>query len=215
MPGDPEGAAVLCLHGYGANFKDLIALSQVYRPRPRLTWYFPNGPLEIPFSADYTGRAWFEIRMDLLQKAVQQGEKPPIEEAFPTELDSIRLRLQSLLFDLGKPPSQLFVGGFSQGGVLATDLALHLTDNLAGLLIFSSTLLYQERLAKLAPLHAGMPFFQSHGERDPLLPLSGARALEKLLVDSGLKGELVTFQGGHEIPQKVFIALHHFFDRII
>lgn len=210
VPGDEGAGGVLCLHGYGADAEDLLTLSEVYAPDPkqalRPTWFFPNGPLSIP---QYAGRAWFHIDMERLLHLMAQGHRE-IEVTFPQELTEIRTQLEQLILDLQLPPHKLFIGGFSQGAVLATEVALHAFEKLAGLMIFSGTLIHRALWQRLAPLHAGMPFFQSHGDRDPILPLEEARELSKLLTASGLKGELFTFSGGHTIPREVITHLHHF-----
>jgi len=61
IPGAPDGATIILFHGFGAGAMDLVPLSGVYKQRPRPTWLFPNGPLEIPIMPGYNGRAWFPV----------------------------------------------------------------------------------------------------------------------------------------------------------
>lgn len=119
---------------------------------------------------------------------------------------------EHLIAELDIPLSKLFLGGFSQGAILATEIALNAVEKPAGLVILSGTLINEKNWNHLAHLRAGMPFFQSHGERDPLLPLERAKALEQLLQKGGLKGKLSTFPGGHEIPPKILGELKGFFE---
>lgn len=206
MPGDPGGATILLLHGFGAHAEDLFSLSEVYCGTPRPRWLFPNGPLEIPFFPGYVGRAWFPIDME----ALQQGDLQKVEKAFPHDLTEARLHLERLIGELDIPRSKLLIGGFSQGAVLAIDALLHGSEKARGLLIFSGTLICQAEWSRLAPLHAKTPFFQSHGIHDTLLPFKKAQEVAALLQKGGFEGKLHAFSGGHEIPQNVLTQLNQF-----
>lgn len=206
VPGDADGASILLFHGFGADALDLLTLSSLTEKKPRPTWYFPTGPLEIPYSPTHVGHAWFPIDFEKLQSP----EK--IAEAFPADLSKIRTLCTQLIAELTIDPSKLFIGGFSQGAVLATEILLHSFQKYAGLIILSGTLCNEPTWKKLAHNHAGTPFFQSHGEHDPLLSLDLARRLEKLLLDGGLKGKLHTFQGGHGIPDSIVLKLKEFLE---
>jgi phospholipase/carboxylesterase len=210
IPGDPGGASIILFHGFGADAYDLVALSQVYKGSPKPTWYFPNAPMEIQIAPGHTGRAWFEIDIERLKNLLHEGEKSQTHTAFPSDFSQIRRMGEQLIAELNIPLSKLFLGGFSQGAILAVDLGLNLFDKVAGLLLFSGTLVHAESTGKLAHQHAGLSFFQSHGINDPILPIEGARALEKVLLEGGMKGKLHTFQGGHEIPHKIIVEFHRY-----
>ncbi|MCH9626488.1 MAG: hypothetical protein S4CHLAM2_01100 [Chlamydiales bacterium] len=215
LPGDPGGPVVLLFHGFGANALDLVPLSGVYKERPRPTWLFPNGPLEIPIAPGYSGRAWFEIDVQGLQTALQQGDWDSVAKAFPPDLEQIRKRMELFISELEIPRSKLLFGGFSQGAVLATELALNGIDRVAALLIFSGTLVSESTWRRLARRHASTPFFQSHGRLDAVLPVKKAEELTQLLQEGGLKGDLHVFEGGHDIPQQTLVQLHAFLDQIL
>lgn len=210
LPGDPGGATIVLFHGFGANAMDLVPLSGVYRQSPKPTWLFPNGPLEIPIAPGYSGRAWFPVDIESLQRALQRNDFEAVENAFPEELTQARERVERLVGELDIPRSKLILGGFSQGAVLAVETALHGMEPVAALLIFSGTLICASAWKRLSHLHPKTPFFQSHGTHDPLLPLKKAEELAALLQEGGLKGSLHTFKGGHEIPQPILILLNAF-----
>ena len=54
------------------------------------------------------------------------------------------------------------------------------------------------------------PFFQSHGKNDPILSYQGAKSLFELLKLCGHEGEFVSFDGAHEIPEKVLMKSKDF-----
>ena len=208
--GDPHQGTIILLHGFGADAYDLAPLSQAYEGP---TWLFPQGPLEIPFESGYTGRAWFPVKIELLTRAIEERRFEDVYKAFPSDLNTARDVVDALIADLNIPRSQIVLGGFSQGAVLAVDATLHSPQRCGGLVIFSGTLINEPLWKRLATQHGATPFFQSHGTHDPLLPLPHAQALARLLQESGLRGELHTFTGGHDIPPatiKQFATfLHH------
>lgn len=211
IPGDPNGATILLLHGFGASADDLYSLHEIYQEFPRPRWIFPEGPLEIPLFPGYIGRAWFPIDME----ALEQGDLQKAEKAFPQDLKEARQHLERLIGELNIPRSKLLIGGFSQGAVLAIDTVLHGHERVGGLLIFSGTLICETEWSQLVPLHAKTPFFQSHGIRDNLLSLKKAEELTALLQKGGLEGNLHIFQGGHEIPPTILTKFKHFLSNIL
>jgi phospholipase/carboxylesterase len=213
--GDPDGVTILLLHGYGADASDLASLHSFYQATPQPTWIFPNGPLKIPFSPAYVGRAWFPIDMAKLQQAMYEEDVQAILHFFQTDLEEARAPLAELIERLEIPRSKLILGGFSQGAILAIDTALHHHDPTAALLIFSGTIANFATWSHLAPLHARTRFFQSHGVYDPILPFSLAQSLEILLKNGHLEGKLHTFQGGHEIPRSILTQAGHFLKGIL
>lgn len=209
-PGDPGEKTILLFHGFGADAQDLAPISGVL---PRARWLFPDAPLEIPIAPGYTGRAWFPISISALQQTIKEGDNDKIAQLFPAEITEAKEIGLRLIKELNIPHANLWLGGFSQGAVLATEIAFSVEEKPAGLLIFSGTLINENAWEREAKKCADMPFFQSHGDADPLLPLSRAIKLEKLLKDAGLQGRLFRFHGGHEIPQSALFALHDFLEK--
>lgn len=200
VPGDPGGPGIVLFHGYGADAADLLPLAQDLAAPLRPTWFFPEGPIDIALGFGYTGKAWFPIDFD----ALQAGDL----SALARDLAQATLRAEQLIAELHIPLSKLFLGGFSQGAVLATEAALSAPQSPAGLMILSGSLVHEESWRKKAALHKGLTFFQSHGETDPLLPLAKAQALEALLKHAGWKGHLETFPDGHTIPPAIVHKLY-------
>ena len=102
------------------------------------------------------------------------------------------------------------LGGFSQGAMLATDVALRLDEPPAGLVIFSGTLVNEAEWAARAPRRAGLGVLQSHGRQDPLLPFDNAVALRDLLAGAGLAVDFFAFDGGHALPPDALLRLGAF-----
>lgn len=211
-PGNPDQGTIILLHGFGADAYDLASLADAYEGP---TWIFPQGPLEITFSAGLTGRAWFPVNIELLSRTVQEKRFDDVFKAFPPELNGARDCVEALLANLDVPRSQVVLGGFSQGAILAVETLLHSPLKCGGLVIFSGALINESAWRRSAPLHGATPFFQSHGTHDPLLPLPNAQALTNLLQESGLRGQLHTFAGGHDIPPSIIRQLSTFLQHLM
>jgi phospholipase/carboxylesterase len=100
-------------------------------------------------------------------------------------------------------PSKLVLGGFSQGAMLSTDVALRTELPIDGLVVMSGTMLAEDEWAPLMKKRAGLRAMVSHGTHDPILPYDGAERLEAAMKDGGLAVDFVRFRGQHEIPPVV------------
>ena len=190
--------AVVFLHGYGANMHDLFPLWEMWDNK-KFSWYFPNGILSLPMG-HYEGRAWFSIDMEALDRSIRTGEFRNMATTIPPEFDLSLKQQASFIRELSKIHKKIIVGGFSQGAMCASHLALIPDLPLAGLVLLSGNLLAEERFPRNAK---SVPFYQSHGTNDPILPIKGAQLLEVKLKELNFQGQLHVFDGGHEIPMKV------------
>jgi len=206
--GQSDRPTIVLFHGYGAPADDLYSLHQL-APHD-FNWIFPEGPIKLSMLPWFSGRAWFPLDLDTLYVQVSKGNFDGFENSFGQELENIKQQLQSFFKALNVPPSQLILGGFSQGAILATELAMISPKPIAGLVLLSTTLIHESRWKQQAPLHTGMRFFQSHGCDDQLLPFTRAQALNTLLIQSGWKGDLFAFEGGHELPNDALDELKKF-----
>ncbi len=201
--------AVVMLHGYGADARDLYPIGEVWQ-LPAVDFFFPNAPIGLSL---LPGRAWFNLNVNALVAYASGLLKPKDPQNVwadigieVEELLSAQRKIEALLKVLPVAPERVFVGGFSQGATMAALLALAAPRPLAGLLVFSGILLgVPTTAAGSAPRQNRTPFFQVHGSDDPLLPVFGARDLEKHLHQAGMPGKLECFSGGHEIPAEVLL----------
>ena len=116
-------------------------------------------------------------------------------------------------FGLGS--DQFVLGGFSQGSMLATDVALRMKSGPAALCILSGALVNETQWRDLASKHPPLTILQSHGRQDQLLMYPQATALKDLLADAGHDVEFVPHDGGHEIPPVVVHRLGGLLDRLV
>jgi phospholipase/carboxylesterase len=209
--GGGDGPAILLCHGFGAPGDDLVALARVIDAGRSTRWFFPEAPLTVPGA----GRAWWPLDMARIQMMMMRGDPRVLAEETPAGLDQARAALEATIDALeterGVGRDRLLLGGFSQGAMLTTEIALHAARPFAGLVVLSGNLLSAERWTEAAgrsgpTLHA----FLAHGRRDPVLPFAGAEALRALLEKSGAEVEWVAHGGGHEIPPPVVTGLAAF-----
>ena len=196
---DPKALTVICLHGYGADMRDLAPMAGELKVKRPLSWLFPNAPAEL----EWGGRAWFPIDVAAFEEAQRTGKPRDLSTHEPKGMAESRLALQKLIADLGRPWSRVALMGFSQGAMMAVDLALRAPEPCAGVAILSGTFVDAKTVAELAPARKGLKFFQSHGSVDPILGFAHALSLEKALAGAGWIGKLSRFEGGHGITSEV------------
>ena len=210
--GAGNGPVVVLLHGFGAPGGDLVPLGQALPVPEGTRFIFPEAPLELPWG--YDSRAWWLIDMEKLERAMRTGAARDLAGDVPPGLLSAREHVASLLLEiegaLAAPAERVIIGGFSQGAMLACDVALRSARPPAGLVLMSSTILAEDEWLPLLPARAGLPVFMSHGTSDPLLPFAAAERLRGLLQDAGARVTWVPFRGAHEIPAAVLAALGRF-----
>ncbi|EPP32920.1 phospholipase/Carboxylesterase family protein [Chlamydia psittaci 84-8471/1] len=86
--------------------------------------------------------------------------------------------------------------------MITTHLILSSKIPYRGALICSGALLLEKGWENNINLCAKVPFIQSHGYQDTILPYYHGERLNQLL-SSRLHGEFISFNGGHEIPAVV------------
>ncbi len=198
------GPVVVLLHGFGAPGTDLVPLAGEIAVPPGTRFVFPEAPRALP--AEYAGgRCWWMIDVMRMQSAMLTGRLHDLTREVPAGLAEARDAVQAMLAALPDAigPGPLVIGGFSQGAMLACDVALRSDIALAGLVLMSGTFICEDEWRERMPSREGLHVFQSHGSSDPLLPYAIAERLRDSLVEHGLAVTWVPFSGGHGIAPNV------------
>jgi phospholipase/carboxylesterase len=218
--GGGDGPVVVLLHGWGAPGDDLVPLGHEIDAPRGARYVFPEAPLVLqtgfgPSSA--SGRGWWMLDIEKRQREIAAGRARDLSREVPKGLAEARVKVIALLDELERRAGakQIVLGGFSQGAMLACDVALHAGRPLAGLVMLSGTLLAADEWTPLMPKRKGLRVFQSHGSMDQLLPFFMAESLRDLLLQAGLAVEWVGFRGGHEIPEMVLNKLGGFLRTVL
>ena len=155
--GVPKKAVVL-LHGYGSDGNDLIGLAPHWQPiLPDALFVSPNGP-DMCRQLAY-GFQWFDIALDdgkLAQRQAGAASARPVLVEF----------LEAMWAQTGIAPEQTFLGGFSQGAMMALHVGLSLPQPLMGIIAFSGMLLPPERSGSA---QAKPPICLVHGDMDDVV----------------------------------------------
>lgn len=210
-----QSEAVVILHGYGADAKDLAPLAgELALSSPR-HWYFLNAPLRLDGPLMMEGRMWFPIDMMGLQMAMQQGRfrdffNQELPQGFEKSVESVT----GFLEQIASKHQHVTLGGFSQGAMVASMAALKATTPIQKLLLFSTTFaaqkLWEEAFDGARP---AFQVFQSHGVQDPVLPVDEARRLAAFLREQDVEIEFHEFPGGHEISFEILQKARDFLTR--
>lgn len=216
--GDDAAPAILLCHGFGAPGDDLVPLARATDAGRDVRWFFPEAPIALDLGWGMSGRAWWNIDMERWQRLMMTGQAHRLVEETPPGLAESRAALEqtidALERDHGVHRDRLIIGGFSQGAMITTEVALHAERPFAGLVILSGALISADRWAAAARARAaGIRAFQAHGRRDPLLPFAAAEALHALLTEAGAEVEWAPHGGEHEIPQAALDRLAAFVRR--
>lgn len=199
--------ALVLLHGYGANAYDLAPLFPFLFPKKNYDCYCPNGlypALGVPM-----GRAWFPIPLEHLMSSRQGLERISIVRKWsgPEFLDSLG-ELSLFIQNLEHRYEEIIIAGFSQGAMMTSHLLTSSLKIKKGI-IFSGALIGQDLMKE--PEH-WIQTFHSHGEADPLLPLSWGRDLVNFLTSQKMETNFYEFEGGHEIPRHILFKLRQWLE---
>lgn len=210
--GGGDGPLVILLHGFGAPGGDLVGLGRMLDVPQATRFLFPAAPLSLAMGYG-DSRAWWMIDPAFFEDLQNGAARAPDRSGeIPEGLPAAREKMLALL-DEAKATldaKTIVLGGFSQGAMLALDLALHWKQPLAGLVLMSGTLVAREVWEPLLPSRRGLPVLQSHGTIDPLLSFAQAERLRDLLTAHGLPVTWIPFRGGHAIPEEVLTRLGAF-----
>jgi phospholipase/carboxylesterase len=189
----PAGAGplptVILLHGWGASAHDLIGLAPILH-RGQAIVLCPQGPVALQAGLGLLGYGWF-----------------PLSEGRPPDPIAVRMAqgvIETFIADACErypvDRSKLVLGGFSQGGFMAYQIALADPARFAGLMALSSWL--PEAVAQGVeplPAHAKLPALVIHGAKDPMIPIERAYASRDALLRLQVPTVFREYDMGHEI----------------
>jgi phospholipase/carboxylesterase len=206
---------LLLLHGYGAKAEDWEPFSHTIAVPPGARFVFPEAPERTtPPDGPLGGRAWW--RLDLAAYIPPGTRLPDLATSHPRGLDGAAASVRALLHDLSRGQrGPVVLGGFSQGAMVAGDLAFTTNDDIAALVLLSGTPVDEAAWRRGLARRRGLRVFISHGRADHTLPFAGADRLQRELSAAGLDVTWVPFDGGHEVPAPVVRALNAFLAPIV
>jgi phospholipase/carboxylesterase len=194
------GAAVIWLHGLGADGNDFAGLV----PELDLTglapirFIFPHAPsIPVTLNNGYVMPAWYDIKGTQLER---------IED--DAGIRKSALQLEALIADQvaqGIPASRIVLAGFSQGCAMVLHTGLRHPQKLAGIIALSGYLPLANSVAlERTNANQDTPIFMAHGTMDPMIVLSRAEASRDALAALGCKLQWHTYQMPHSVhPREI------------
>lgn len=191
----PVTAAVIWLHGLGADGHDFVPLVPALGlPAGQgIRFVFPHAPMRpVTINGGMVMRAWYDIH----DAAFTRRE----DEAGIRQSDDLVRELIRREQARGVPGNRIVLAGFSQGGAMALFTGLRHEAPLAGILALSTYLPLAERLEEERhPANHRTPVLMIHGSRDSIVPLSLAQASRRRLEALGQPLEWHELSMGHEV----------------
>lgn len=185
--GGGSGPVLVYLHGFASLAEDQLPLRDGLDVPAGTRFVFPEGPLGVTIP-EGPRRAWWLIDRPL-RRRLRDGALDALTRHRPPGMAAARARTSALLRaverELGAPPERTVIAGFSQGAMLACDLALRAERPYAALGVLSGTLLSEQDWTPRMARHRDMPVFVSHGRGDPFLPYPMAERLVDRFTDAG------------------------------
>ena len=206
-------------HGYGAPGNDLVSVGEFLCQKDsyiseNFCFIFPEGPLILDNIGLYGSRAWWNIDLIAHQRAIDgidpRDYSKNIPNGMPLASNMLMDLVNKIILDYSVSSNRIILGGFSQGSMITTDVALRMNEPPGGLIVMSGTLVCEEVWRKLAQNREVMKIFQSHGRSDPLLSFNAAERLKELFVEAGFDHKFLPFDGFHEIPEEVLLHTSEF-----
>lgn len=200
---------VVLSHGFGAPGTDLVPLAMELQGASsqvaeNVRFVFPQAPVDLATMGIPGGRAWWPINMAQLAAMHETRDYRQLTEVEPQGLREASSQLtgavRAMLDEAGLTHDQLFLGGFSQGAMVSTDVVLRTGLCPAHLVLMSGTLICRAEWTRLAGEHTGCPVIQTHGTEDVVLPIEPSRWLADILSDSGFDVDYASFAGPHTVP---------------
>jgi phospholipase/carboxylesterase len=198
-PGAPQQLVVIC-HGVGANGEDLIALAPMLAAAlPHAVFAAPDGPEPydmIPDGQANEGRQWFSLkdwRPEVLEAGVRAAR------------DRLDRYLDETLAELGIPPADYALVGFSQGAMMALFAGLRRTTPPRAILAYSGMLLAPTELRDEIANRARVLLV--HGEEDEVVPAEASHVAADVLQSLDVPVELLLRRDlGHSIDPEGIAA---------
>jgi len=201
---------LILLHGYGSSAERWLPYVRTIPLRPPGRFLFPQGPKTIARAdGGVAARAWWDLDLAAHIRPGRLGVD--LRQVDPRGLDLAGRLVRRAMGRAGASRKRPFIlGGFSQGAMVACEVAFTTDAPLAALVVLSGTPIDTTGWRENMSRRKGLPVFMSHGRADDVLPYDLADGLRADMVAAGLVVTFLPFDGGHEIPGEVVAGLGRF-----
>lgn len=177
---------IIFLHGYGSN---MISRADVasFIDNPEFVYFFVNAPTRISIDSKLPSFRWYEYQ--------NEDYQPELKESTEKLLNTI----DYICFEYGLKEEDIIISGFSQGGILAIDVALNTDRVYKAVAAFSSRLESEPEIDR-----PKIEFFVAQGISDPIFPPNVGGYARDVLMAAGHSVSYHEYEMGHEISEECF-----------
>ena len=185
----PIKHAVILLHGYGGDGKDISMLTLNWkRFLPDTIFLCPNGHEECVINP--TGYQWFDLTRDDPKYILEQSQNAE------TKLNQF---IEEIKIEYSLKNSQICLSGFSQGCMMSINLGLTSSENYNCIVGFSGKVINQEDLVKRKTSSTKMLLV--HGDKDEVVSPTFLLEAEDFLIRNNITIETKMIKNcEHNIP---------------
>jgi phospholipase/carboxylesterase len=194
-PATPTDAAVIWLHGLGADGYDFVPIVEELRLPSTMAvrFIFPHArPRPVTINNGFVMRAWYDITSlgaNRTEDAAGIRESADVVRKY-VEQENAR----------GIASNRIVIAGFSQGGAIALHAALRHPERLAGVMALSTYLPLQQTVAaEASPANRDVPILVCHGLRDGVVPATMGKAARDTLQGLGYPVEWQAYAMEHQV----------------
>ena len=214
--GGGDGPVLVYLHGFASRSEDQLPLRDELDAPAGTRFVFPEAPIPVTIS-EGPRHAWWMLDRTLRQRwRAEPNGMRELASHRPDGLLEARAHVSRVLDGverrMGAPPERTVIAGFSQGAMLACDVALAEGRAYAGLGVLSGTLIDAQEWRPRMARHRDLPVFVTHGRADDRLPFAMAERLVALFEEEGLDVRWHPHDGGHAMNDAVLPAFGEFLD---
>lgn len=171
---------IIMLHGYRSNESDLFDISKSFDPR------FLTISLRAPIAIEGGGFAWYHLDK---KDGVHIYDYAEAKKSRDLILAFISKACKAYNAD----STRVFIMGFSQGSIMAYDLALAGNGKIAGIIPLSGKMMAESKALKVDWIKlADLKLFIAHGSSDNVIPMDESKKAEAFFNEHHLKG--ITFK---------------------
>ncbi len=196
--GEIPVGSVIWLHGLGADghdFEPIVPELQLPADMP-LRFVFPHAPVRpVTINGGMEMRAWYDI--------ISLDAEGRADAAGVHESTAILEELIAREVERGISAEKIVIAGFSMGGAIAINTALHTNEKLAGLMALST---YLPLLSEIDGSGGSrdLPVFMAHGSFDPMLPMQWGQMSAERMTDAGFTIEWHDYPMAHAVcPEEI------------
>jgi phospholipase/carboxylesterase len=197
-PDQPANAAVIWLHGLGADGNDFVPIvPEMHLPdNMAVRFVFPNAPsIPISINGGMVMPAWYDILAMDFDRKIDNSQLLASSE-------QIRLLIDREV-DRGIASERIVLAGFSQGGAVSYQTALTYMQPLAGLLCLSTYFATGDSITTNRA-NKELPIQICHGTRDPMVPEQLGQAAYQRLLKMGYKVDYKSYPMDHAVcPEEI------------